>query len=511
MPRRPLHSLSIWFWMRLALVTPLACDPSDDAALAPDAEPVPEAIESGGAGALAPRDDGPTTTDGPTTGDAVDPAADTPGRAAPVRLGSVDHRGAEHVLARVAMLRAGEPEPPIEIRRADRAAMIYAQPRFGAEFRGKLPHGQHFGVYERGTVDLECRGAGWARVGRSAFACLEHTTVVKHRPVELPRLAKGQLTPYFYARISRKSRKGEAPPPGRWSSRTALAAGEPPIDVLVTDHDYAFERRRPSRHGTLLVDKSSRVVREAEVRRLEPSAFAGRDVVAEPLPDDRRLAWSIAWPYASIRASAAIDAKLVARAAMQTVLFVADEVVTRRGTTWVAVAGEPAGWVDAEEIRRWFPAAPPDGLADDELWIDVELEQQTLAVLLGDTPLFVTMIASGNHKHPTPQGVFRIQTKMATSDMDSQPGEEEPYAVEGVPWAQFFHKRYGLHGTFWHNRFGRRTSHGCVNLSAKDAALLYAITTPDPLPGWAMAFAHANEQGTVVRVRKLDNPVVDRR
>jgi lipoprotein-anchoring transpeptidase ErfK/SrfK len=121
------------------------------------------------------------------------------------------------------------------------------------------------------------------------------------------------------------------------------------------------------------------------------------------------------------------------------------------------------------------------------------------------------MIASGNHKHPTPQGVFRIKTKMATSTMDSQPGDDEAYAVEGVPWAQFFHKRYGLHGTFWHNRFGRRTSHGCVNLSAKDAALVYAMTSPDPLPGWAMAFAHDEVPGTVVRVRKMDAPVPDRR
>jgi hypothetical protein len=50
-----------------------------------------------------------------------------------------------------------------------------------------------------------------------------------------------------------------------------------------------------------------------------------------------------------------------------------------------------------------------------------------------------------------------------------------------------------------------------VNLSAKDAALVYRMTTPDQLPGWAMAFSHAEDLGTVVRVRKLDLPVVDKR
>ncbi len=499
--------------LRIALVTPVACDAEEPEAIARASEAVPDADAPAASSSDDAKGDADTDDDAAADGDrpAPDPAAAAPARAAAVRLGAVDHGGAKDALARALMVRGAAEAQPLEIRRADRAAMIYAEPSFTSAFRGKLPHGQSFAVFEIRGPDGECRGAGWARVGRGAWACLERTSASKRAPIELPVLAKGQLTPHFYARLSRKSKKGEAPPAGRWRSRASLAAGEPPADVLVLEHDYAFERRRPSSHGTLLVDSSSRVVREADVRRLEPSAFAGHDVVAEPLPDDRRLAWSITWPHASIRAEPHVDAKLVARIVNQAELFVSDEVTRRRGTNWIAVAGEDAGWVDAEEIRRWFPAAPPERIADDELWIDVELDQQTLAVMLGDTPLFVTMIASGNHKHPTPTGVFRIKSKMSTSTMDSQPGEEEPYSVEAVPWAQFFHKRYGLHGTFWHNRFGRRTSHGCVNLSAKDARLVYAMTTPDPLPGWAMAFTHPEELGTVVRVRKLDAPVVDRR
>jgi hypothetical protein len=197
---------------------------------------------------------------------------------------------------------------------------------------------------------------------------------------------------------------------------------------------------------------------------------------------------------------------------LHTEFFVQGEPVRRRGIEWLAVTGDRPGWVDADEVRRWLPAPKPDVIADDELWIDVELDQQTLGVYVGSELLFVTMIASGNHKHATPRGLFRIYTKMAIADMDSQPGDEEAYAVEGVPWAQFFYKRYGLHGTFWHNRFGRRTSHGCVNLSAKDAALVWSMTTPRVLPGWAIGFGHAEDQGTVVRIRKLaDVDVPDRR
>lgn len=491
-------------------LTAWACDPAPSEPAAADGQPTasPEGSDGGNAGAI----DGaaPTPADGepaPTPADAA-PAQ----RTAAVPRPALDRRGATTALERALLARVGTTaSDSLELRRASRAMMIYAEPSFGAKFRGKLPHGQSFAVFEHVDGDRECAGGRWARVGVAAFVCLEHTDARAKPPTELPRLARGQLTPFYYARVKRKDASGAHPAAPRWSSRTAMLAGAAPVDHLVPDHDYAFDYRRPSRGGAVLVDGTHRVVREADVRRLEPSAFAGHDVVASPLPERGRLAWSIAWPAALVRADGSPDAAVVGRLPLQAELFVEDRVVRRRGVEWVAVVGETTGWVDASEIRRWFEAPRPDGIGDEELWIDVELEQQTLAVMLGDAPLFVTMIASGNHKHPTPQGIFRIKTKMATSTMDSQPGDEEAYAVEAVPWAQFFYKRYGLHGTFWHNRFGRRTSHGCVNLSARDAALVYAMTTPDPLPGWQMAFEHAREPGTVVRVRKLDAAVTDRR
>lgn len=435
--------------------------------------------------------------------------------APPEQPGAIDpHHGARTALERARQVQIQALPQPREIRRAERAMMVYGAPRFDAPFRGKIDHGERFAVYDAAEGPA-CRGPGWARIGAGAYACLERTRIDRGTPRELPVLARGQLTPYFYARLRRKGSAAEPPAAPRWASRRALAAGEPPVDHLVPEHDYAFEQRRPSPHGPLLVDARRRVVREADVRRLEPSAFAGRDVVARPLPATGMLAWSLVWPHATARAEPDPEGARVEVFEHQRELFVTGEVVRRRGVDWVeAVArddGSPGGWIDTDEVRWWIAAARPPGVGDDELWIDVELEQQTLGVLVGDAPIFLTMIASGKSDHATPTGVFRIRSKMALSDMDSLPGDEEAYAVEGVPWAQFFHKRYGLHGTFWHNRFGRRTSHGCVNLSAHDAALVFAMTRPDPLPGWSMAFHHDEEPGTVVRVRKGLRMPPDRR
>ncbi|MEO0596383.1 MAG: L,D-transpeptidase, partial [Chloroflexota bacterium] len=44
---------------------------------------------------------------------------------------------------------------------------------------------------------------------------------------------------------------------------------------------------------------------------------------------------------------------------------------------------------------------------------------------------------------------------------------------EDVPWTMFFDGDIGLHGTYWHDGFGYRQSHGCVNMSILDAHWLF--------------------------------------
>ncbi len=82
-------------------------------------------------------------------------------------------------------------------------------------------------------------------------------------------------------------------------------------------------------------------------------------------------------------------------------------------------------------------------------------------------------------------------------DADSQ----SPYAVEAVPDVMFFDRGYGIHGTYWHDRFGTPKSHGCVNVSLNDARWLFDFTGPHLPRGWSAVFPTATERGTLVRVR----------
>jgi len=42
-----------------------------------------------------------------------------------------------------------------------------------------------------------------------------------------------------------------------------------------------------------------------------------------------------------------------------------------------------------------------------------------------------------------------------------------------VPWTMYFDDQIALHGAYWHDGFGFRRSHGCVNLTITDAHWLF--------------------------------------
>ena len=93
--------------------------------------------------------------------------------------------------------------------------------------------------------------------------------------------------------------------------------------------------------------------------------------------------------------------------------------------------------------------------------------------------------------------------------MASRPDSDDPYYVEKVPWVMHFKKRYAIHGTFWHWGFGHRASHGCINLSVRDARTVFDLVSPRAYGGWTAAFATEKTPGTVLRIRRDLSPVPD--
>lgn len=120
----------------------------------------------------------------------------------------------------------------------------------------------------------------------------------------------------------------------------------------------------------------------------------------------------------------------------------------------------------------------------EERWIEVDLSEQKLKAWEGSTLYLETPVSTGLPKTPTPQGEFRIWTKLRYTKMSGGQGKNY-YYLPNVPFTMFFENEsvprargYGLHGTYWHNHFGTRRSHGCVNLPTPMAEKIYYWASP---------------------------------
>jgi len=165
------------------------------------------------------------------------------------------------------------------------------------------------------------------------------------------------------------------------------------------------------------------------------------------------------------------------------------------------------GWLRARDVRQPTIATPPEEVRPGERWIDIELATQTLVVYEGATPTFATLVSTGRGaqgtEQATPIGVHRIWVKLRTTNMSNLSDDEAQhyYAIEDVPYVQFFSKGVGLHAAFWHRAFGYERSQGCVNLAPLDAQRLFELTNPRLPAGWHAALPTTVDEGTVIRVR----------
>lgn len=229
---------------------------------------------------------------------------------------------------------------------------------------------------------------------------------------------------------------------------------------------------------------------------------------AEPRLD---VAWVVS-ERANVFASDKADKVSGHRLRFEKVRVFEDKPGQAGGVVRVSADKEPPAWMRARDLARPRLAAPPpeiagDGPAGAERWIDVDLASQTLVAYAGARPVFATIVSTGRgprgSEFATRTGTFRVWVKVFTTKMDNLDKEDvdRHYAIEDVPWVQFFDKAIALHGAFWHRDFGHVHSHGCVNLAPLDARWLFAFTAPHLPAGWTAALPTKIERGTVVRVR----------
>lgn len=138
--------------------------------------------------------------------------------------------------------------------------------------------------------------------------------------------------------------------------------------------------------------------------------------------------------------------------------------------------------------------------------VDVDLGRQQLTAYEGEQEMWTFPISSGRDDR-TPRGIFRIWKKHRIKDMKvGLVVLGKYYVLRNVPYIMYYWSEdvqrtrgFAIHGTYWHEEFGRPVSHGCINMAVADARKLFHWAGPDIGDGDSGIESEDN-RGTVVSV-----------
>lgn len=131
-----------------------------------------------------------------------------------------------------------------------------------------------------------------------------------------------------------------------------------------------------------------------------------------------------------------------------------------------------------EDVAPIHPDVDP---ATKKITIDATSGRQTLSCYEGNVEVYFCRISSGyGEQYSTPVGDQAIAWKIFSIHMAANTGSDSGYDTMAVPWPVFFNTNAGaaIHGVFWHNDFGVRRSHGCVNVLPEDAKWIFRWSAP---------------------------------
>ncbi len=170
-----------------------------------------------------------------------------------------------------------------------------------------------------------------------------------------------------------------------------------------------------------------------------------------------------------------------------------DESVEKDGITWYKIIFDEFLLYPERVTGDWYVASnfvkPFFDEGDKTIWdeervlssttkeIIVSRTEQKLYAYEGDTLFMEVPISTGLELTPTPRGIFSVfkmtPSRYMQGPLPGVPGNQY-YDLPGVPWNLYFTKEGAvIHGAYWHDSFGSRYSHGCVNLLPENAETLY--------------------------------------
>lgn len=199
-------------------------------------------------------------------------------------------------------------------------------------------------------------------------------------------------------------------------------------------------------------------VHSDDIREVDISGFTGLEITSQP---ERPFGWFVVNIYPS-RSPAGTPDQTLPRLPRYTFFQVFEAVNASDGWIWYNIGG--GLWIPQTAVSLVDVSPRPEPVGEDESWVEVDLYEQTLAAYEGDRMVYATLISSGLNRWPTNEGLFQVWDRWEKTKMSGAEGKIDHYFIEDVPHTMFFDWDIALHGAYWHDRFGYKHSHGCVNM-----------------------------------------------
>ncbi|MBN1888831.1 MAG: L,D-transpeptidase [Thermoflexales bacterium] len=188
-------------------------------------------------------------------------------------------------------------------------------------------------------------------------------------------------------------------------------------------------------------------------------------------------------PFSDSRLAPDPQAARFMRVYYSAVFRVVDAVMGKDGQWWYrlqeGITSSPGPYVPAVHIRRFDlaelePISP--GVLDKH--IEVDLQAQTITAYESGSPVVSSRVSSGYGEFRTPRGKHSVLFKYPAVRMTGGTGSDF-YDLPGVAFSTFFTwSGVAIHGTYWHNDYGRPRSHGCLNVPPDVARWFWRWTAP---------------------------------
>ncbi|KAA3664510.1 MAG: murein L,D-transpeptidase [Chloroflexi bacterium] len=242
-------------------------------------------------------------------------------------------------------------------------------------------------------------------------------------------------------------------------------------------------------NGLWYVINFDEFVHESDLRLVDDSEFTGFEIKHQV---ERPFGWMVV-DYWYSNEPGAEPAPGNIKLPRYTFFEVYDAVEADDGWIWYNIGG--GRWMRQTYVSLIDPQSRPEEVGEDEYWVEIDLYEQSFAAYVGDHMVYAGLVSSGLNRWPTNEGLFQVWERHSKTKMSGAEGKVDYYFVEDVPHTMYFDVDIALHGAYWHDRFGYKHSHGCVNMPPRDAEWVFNWSAGAPNDLWV--WVHTSNPGTI--------------